>query len=128
MDSVRVARQMRDAYGLKPKDRPAIFLKCKVPEFERSVAQVTSPHLQTHCTRARIHVHLYLNTRTFTSYTHRLIPTTYTHTHVSPQHHAARLWEFSDSLQVLDTAKLLASAGSLCIMPVGRCVAGFFLH
>jgi len=40
MDSVRVARQMRDAYGLKPKDRPAMYVKCKVPEFERNVAQV----------------------------------------------------------------------------------------
>jgi hypothetical protein len=38
--SVRVARQMRDAYGLKPKDRPAMYVKCKVPEFERNVAQV----------------------------------------------------------------------------------------
>ena len=42
MDSVRVARQMRDAYGLKPKDRPAMYVKCKVPEFERNVAQVLS--------------------------------------------------------------------------------------
>jgi hypothetical protein len=31
---------MRDAYGLKPKDRPALYVKCKVPEFERNVAQV----------------------------------------------------------------------------------------
>jgi hypothetical protein len=38
--SVRVARQMRDAYGLKPKDRPAMYVKCKVPDFERNVAQV----------------------------------------------------------------------------------------
>ena len=40
LDSVRVARQMRDAYGLKPKDRPAMYVKCKVPDFERNVAQV----------------------------------------------------------------------------------------
>jgi hypothetical protein len=40
LNSVRVARQMRDAYGLKPKDRPAMYVKCKVPEFERNVAQV----------------------------------------------------------------------------------------
>ena len=40
--SVRVARQMRDAYGLKPKDRPAMYVKCKVPDFERNVAQVSA--------------------------------------------------------------------------------------
>jgi hypothetical protein len=44
--SVRVARQMRDAYGLKPKDRPAMYVKCKVPEFERNVAQVSAPQAQ----------------------------------------------------------------------------------
>ena len=43
-NSVRVARQMRDAYGLKPKDRPAMYVKCKVPEFERNVAQVRAIH------------------------------------------------------------------------------------
>lgn len=34
------SRQMRDANGLKPKDRPAMYVKSKVPEFERNVAQV----------------------------------------------------------------------------------------
>jgi hypothetical protein len=68
---------MRDAYGLKPKDRPAMFVKCKVPDFERNVAQV----------RAR---DFFL------------------------------LFSGSDFRQVLDTAKLLASAGSFVILPVGR--------
>ena len=31
---------MRDAYGLKPKDRPAMHVKCKAQDFERNVAQV----------------------------------------------------------------------------------------
>jgi hypothetical protein len=48
-DSVRVARQMRDAYGLKPKDRPAMYVKCKLPEFERSVAQVRNYHFLRAC-------------------------------------------------------------------------------
>ena len=87
---------MRDAYCLKPKDRPAMYVKCKVPEFERNVAQVGC-NVGEKC-------ELFHSQRTsvlcwFVNY-------------------ANDVWRCY--LQILDTAKLLSNAGSFGILPVGR--------